>query len=250
MKFIIVEDYDTMSREAAELVADQIKKIPGSILGLATGSTPLGLYKYLTKKYSEGLDFSNITTFNLDEYYGLPSSHPQSYRYYMDFNLFNHVNINKNSIHIPCGICPDIEEECKKYDRNIAASGGIDLQILGIGRNGHIGFNEPEDALKIATHITYLSEDTINANSRFFESKEMVPKAAVTMGLGTIMKAKKILLLASGKDKSEAIFRLSQPVVDTSLPASVLQLHNNVIVIADRDAASLLDIESTNGIAI
>lgn len=243
MKFIVAENYDEMSRIGADLIVRQINEKPDSVLGLATGSTPVGLYGCLIDAYKRGLDFSRVVTFNLDEYYGLSPEHPQSYRYFMDHKLFNHINIDKNNIHIPNGLCNNIQEECKKYDSEISKAGGIDLQVLGIGRNGHIGFNEPADSLIVPTHLTKLTKDTIEANSRFFDSTDDVPRMAITMGLGTIMKAKKIILLACGKDKAPIISRISKLQVDTDLPASMLHLHNSVTVIVDNDAASLSEIK-------
>lgn len=250
MRFVIVKDYDEMSIAGAGYVMEQIRKKSSSVLGLATGSTPVGLYKCLIDEYKKGLDFSKVVTFNLDEYYGLSPEHPQSYRYFMDNNLFNHINIKSDNIHIPNGLSKNVEEECERYDKAIAAAGGIDLQILGIGRNGHIGFNEPDDMLEVRTHMTSLTEDTIKANSRFFNSEDEVPKTALTMGLGTIMKAGKIILLASGADKARVISQIAKPYVDTDVPASVLQLHNDVVVIADMEAASLIDQENLDGIAV
>lgn len=250
MKFIVTEDYDKMSKISAEYITNQILKEPHSVLGLATGSTPIGMYKYLIEAYKNGLDFSNVITFNLDEYCGLSSGHPQSYRYFMDTNLFNHVNINKNNIHMPDGLCKDMENECQKYDAAISKAGGINLQILGIGRNGHIGFNEPQDELEVKTHVAELHEDTIKANSRFFNSMDEVPKMAITMGLGTIMKAKKIVLLAFGADKAPVIAKISEPYVDTEIPASVLHLHNDVVVIVDKEAAALVSSKNLSFAAV
>jgi glucosamine-6-phosphate deaminase len=241
MRFIVAGNYDEMSRTGADFIVSQITLKPDSVLGLATGSTPIGMYRHLVNAYKKGLDFSKVITFNLDEYYGLSPDHPESYRYFMDTNLFNHINIKKENIHIPNGLCQNIDDECSRYDREINSAGGIDLQILGIGRNGHIGFNEPDDSLEVKTHLTGLSEDTINANSRFFASRDDVPKTAITMGLGTIMRARKIVLLASGRDKAGIIYKMSQPLVDTDIPASVLQLHTDVVVIVDREAASLMN---------
>lgn len=243
MKFIIAGSYDEMSKIGGELLVEQIKLNNHSVLGLATGSTPLGMYRFLSEECKKGLDFSKVITFNLDEYYGLSPEHPQSYRYFMNKNLFEHINIQKENIHIPDGLCSDVDEECSEYDRQIADAGGIDLQVLGIGRNGHIGFNEPDQALEVRTHITKLTEDTIIANSRFFNSMDEVPKMALTMGLGTIMKARKIVLLASGKDKAEILSKLAQPYVNTDVPASVLHLHKDVVVVADKEAASLISQE-------
>lgn len=241
MKFAIAKDYEEMSKLGADCIIEQIKKKPDSILGLATGSSPEGTYRYLVDAYNNGLDFSKVSTFNLDEYYGLSPQHPESYMYFMEKNLFKHVNINRSKIHIPNGLCRDIEEECKGYDETIAKAGGIDLQLLGIGRNGHIGFNEPGDSLDIMTHVADLTENTIEANSRFFNSIDEVPRKALTMGMGTIMKSKKILLLAYGKNKAEAIALLAGTEVDTNVPATLLLLHRDVTVIVDRDAASLID---------
>ena len=250
MKFIVTEDYDKLSEISAEYITNEIVKEPHSVLGLATGSTPIGMYKHLIEAYKKGLDFSNVITFNLDEYCGLSSEHPQSYRYFMDSNLFNHVNINKNNIHMPDGLCKDVESECLKYDAAISEAGGIDLQILGIGRNGHIGFNEPQDELEVKTHVAKLHEDTIQANSRFFNSMDEVPKMAITMGLGTIMKAKKIVLLAFGADKAPIIAKIAEPYVDTDIPASVLHLHNDVVVIVDKEAASLINSKNLSFAAV
>lgn len=251
MRFIIANDYQELSRVGAQFIVNQLKDKPNSVLGLATGSTPLGMYKCLIEEYRNGLDFSGVVSFNLDEYCGLSPEHPQSYRYFMDNNLFNHINIKKENIHIPAGNCRNIESECQKYDEAILKAGGVDLQILGIGRNGHIGFNEPDDILQVKTHVTKLTQDTIAANSRFFDSIEEVPTTAITMGLGTIMKARKIILLASGSDKAMVLSKLAKPYVDTDVPASVLHLHNDVTVIADKEAASLIhDIESLDGITI
>lgn len=241
MKFIVADNYDDMSRIGADLVIKQISIKPESVLGLATGSTPLGLYRGLITANKDGLDFSNVTTFNLDEYYGLSHDHTQSYHYFMEQNLFNHLNVDKAKIHIPDGMCKDIEKECLEYDRKIDAAGGIDLQVLGIGRNGHIGFNEPDDSLEVRTHLTNLTQDTIDANSRFFECTDDVPRMAITMGLGTIMKAKQIILLASGRDKAPVLSKLVRPVIDTDVPASILNLHSNVTIIADREAAMLIN---------
>lgn len=240
MKFIIAKDYEEMSKLGADCIIEQIRKKPDSVLGLATGSSPVGTYKYLVDAYNKGLDFSKISTFNLDEYYGLSPQHPESYMYFMEKNLFKHVNIDRSKIHIPDGLCRDVEKECKSYDEAIVGAGGIDLQLLGIGRNGHIGFNEPGDSLDILTHVANLTESTIEANARFFSSIDEVPKKALTMGMGNIMKSKKILLLAYGESKAEAIALLAGTAVDTNVPATLLLLHRDVTVIADEDAAYLL----------
>jgi len=242
MRIHIFESYEELSKKAAEIIKSQIVLKNDSVIGFATGSTPLGTYKELINMYKEGLDFSDITTFNLDEYYGLPASDVNSYRYFMYNNLFDHINVDRKKVHIPDGETNDVEKFCKDYEQSIQNAGGIDLQILGIGKNGHIGFNEPDDNMDVPTHLTGLTEDTINANSRFFDSIDQVPKQAITMGLGTIMKSKRILLLASGTDKAEIIERmLKQPVVTTNIPASFLFLHNNVDILVDEKAASELE---------
>jgi glucosamine-6-phosphate deaminase len=242
MQLFIEKDYSALSKRAAQIIADEIKQIPDSVLGFATGSTPIGTYQELIRMHrEEGLDFSKIITFNLDEYYGLTPENPQSYNYFMFDNLFNHVNINKGNVHIPDGRVSDVESYCKRYDEEIQNKNGIDLQLLGIGVNGHIGFNEPDDELVVGTHITDLTEDTIKANSRFFDSPDEVPKKAITMGLGSIMKAKKILLLASGKGKAEIMTKLlNNDIVTTKNPASFLLLHPNATIIMDEEAASKL----------
>lgn len=251
MKVIITVSYDEMSKKAAEIVKKQIKEKHNTVLGLATGSTPLKMYEHLIEMYKRGeIDFSNVVTFNLDEYIGLSPDHPQSYHYFMYYNFFNHININKKNVHIPNGIAEDLEEECRKYDEEIEKAGGIDLQILGIGINGHIGFNEPDESIETKTHIVNLTEDTINANKRFFESEEEVPKKAITMGLGSIMKAKKIVLLASGKNKAEAIKETIKGQLTTKVPATVLALHPDVTIIIDKEAASLIPDEDLKEIEL
>ncbi|MBU5455686.1 glucosamine-6-phosphate deaminase [Caproiciproducens sp. MSJ-32] len=241
MRLIITKNYDELSKRAAEIIAETIKEKPNAILGLATGSSPVGLYKELIKMYKDGeVDFSNVTTVNLDEYVGLSGEHPQSYRYFMNENLFNHVNINKNNTYVPNGLAEDAEEEGRRYDAKIAELGGTDLQLLGIGNNGHIAFNEPAEELVFGTHLTDLTEDTIKANSRFFNSIEEVPTQAFSMGIGGIMKAKKILLIASGEEKAEAVKAMIEGNITTKLPASLLQLHHDVTVIVDEAAAKLL----------
>lgn len=251
MKVIITVNYDEMSKKAAEIVKKQIKEKHNTVLGLATGSTPLGMYKHLIEMYKRGeIDFSNVITFNLDEYIGLSPDHPQSYHYFMFHNFFNHINIKKENVHIPNGIAEDLEEECRKYEEEIEKAGGIDLQILGIGVNGHIGFNEPEESIETKTHVVTLTEDTINANKRFFKSAEEVPRKAITMGLGSIMKAKKIVLLASGKNKAEAIKETIKGQLTTKVPATVLALHPDVTIIIDKEAASLIPDEDLKEIEV
>lgn len=251
MKVIITVNYEEMSKKAAEIVKKQIKEKPNTVLGLATGSTPLGMYKHLIEMYKRGeIDFSNVITFNLDEYIGLSPDHPQSYHYFMFHNFFNHINIKKENVHIPNGIAEDLEEECRKYEEEIEKAGGIDLQILGIGINGHIGFNEPDESIETKTHVVTLTEKTINANKRFFKSAEEVPRKAITMGLGSIMKAKKIVLLASGKNKAEAIKETIKGQLTTKVPATVLALHPDVIIIIDKEAASLIPDEDLKEIEV
>jgi glucosamine-6-phosphate deaminase len=241
MKIHIVEDYARLSEKAAGIVASQVILKNNSVLGLATGSTPEGMYRRLVQMHREGtVDFSAVVTFNLDEYFGLSPGHPQSYHNYMHEHLFNHVNVPALNIHIPSGVADNIDTYGKEYDRKIAEAGGIDLQVLGIGGNGHIGFNEPGEFLNEQTHIVDLTEDTIEANSRFFDTIEEVPRQAVTMGMGSIMRARRILLLASGKGKAAAIRDTLSGRVDPRVPASFLQLHRNVYVVIDREAASLL----------
>jgi glucosamine-6-phosphate deaminase len=241
MKVIISKDYAEMSRIAANEIMDLVNTKPDCVLGLATGSTPIGMYKELVKLNKEGkVDFSRVKSVNLDEYIGLDSENPQSYKYFMNENLFKHININKENTFVPNGMSENIDEECRWYDRNIKELGGIDLQVLGIGHNGHIGFNEPSEFLQLGTHLTDLDEETIKANSRFFSSIEDVPTQAVTMGLGGIMRAKKIVLLASGEEKAAIIAKLAEGRISTSIPASILQVHSNVLVIIDEKAGAFL----------
>ncbi len=241
MKVHIVEDYHKLSMKAADIVASQVILKNNSVLGLATGSTPEGMYRQLVEMNREGrVDFSEVVTFNLDEYLGLSPEHPQSYYHFMHHHLFNHVNIRAQNVHIPSGIGKEMAAFCLAYDEEIAGAGGIDLQVLGIGGNGHIGFNEPDRHLKVQTNIVDLTEETIEANSRFFDTLDEVPRQAVTMGMGSIMLAKKILLLASGKSKAPVIKETVSGKITTEIPASFLQLHREVILILDKEAASLL----------
>ncbi len=242
MLVIIKESYEEMSLEAAKHVARLIRKKPDCVIGFATGSTPLGLYKELIRMHrEEGLDFSKITTFNLDEYVGLPPEHPQSYHYYMWENLFKHVNINPSNVHIPMGMADDIDAFCDWYEQKIKQAGGIDLQILGIGANGHIAFNEPGSSLGSRTRIKTLSEKTRRDNARFFNSIDEVPKYAITMGVGTIMEARSLLLLASGKSKAEAIRATVEGPIMAKYPATIVQLHRFATIIVDKEAASELE---------
>lgn len=238
---IICDTYDELSATAAEIVAGEIKKKPDFVLGLATGSSPVGLYTKLAEKNQAGeIDFSNVRSFNLDEYYPIAPENDQSYRYFMNKNLFNKVNIKLENTKVPDGTAKDADAFCASYEADIKAAGGIDLQVLGIGNNGHIGFNEPCDKFYKATHVVELTENTIQANSRFFESADLVPKKAVTMGVGTIMNAKKIVLVANGANKAKVIKEALCGDVTPSNQASVLQYHKDVTIILDKDAASLL----------
>lgn len=244
MKIYKTKDYDAMSRKAASVIAAQMTLKTDSVLGLATGSTPVGTYKQLIQWYQEGiLDFSDITSVNLDEYRGLSPESDQSYRYFMNHNLFDHVNIKKECTYVPDGLEADSETACKKYDEIIEQVGGIDLQILGLGHNGHIGFNEPGDIFEKTTHCVDLTESTIEANKRFFEKEEDVPRQAYTMGIQTIMKAKMILLLVSGEGKAQILRDVICGPVTPRVPASILQMHPNVIIIADEAALSKMDQE-------
>ena len=241
MKIIKTKDYADMSRKAANIIAAQVIMKPDCVLGLATGSTPIGTYKELIKAYENGdLDFSLVKTANLDEYRGLEKTNDQSYDYFMKDNLFNHININFENLNIPNGEKPDAEEECARYEAVVKALGGQDLQLLGMGHNGHIGFNEPADEFPKVTHCVDLQESTIQANKRFFEKVEDVPTQAYTMGIGTIMQAKKILVVASGADKAEIVKKAFFGPITPQVPASILQLHPDVTVVVDEAAGSLI----------
>ncbi|MBS6025466.1 MAG: glucosamine-6-phosphate deaminase [Paeniclostridium sordellii] len=242
MRILVSKDYEEMSKKAAQLIASQVTLKPNSILGLATGSTPIGMYRDLVKMYEKGeLDFSNIKTFNLDEYYQLPRDNDQSYYYFMHKNLFNDINIKEENINIPNGMTKDVVSECINYDKAIEDIKGVDIQVLGIGNNAHIGFNEPSNVFIKNTHLVDLKDSTIKANARFFESIEDVPQKAVTMGIGSILAAKKILLLASGEGKAEAVYNTVHGEVNPQVPASILQFHNDVTLILDEAAASKLN---------
>ncbi|MEJ6951867.1 glucosamine-6-phosphate deaminase [Natronospora cellulosivora (SeqCode)] len=241
MRIIVEKDYQAMSKKAALLLAGQIGLKPNSVIGLATGSTPLGMYEELISMYRNGdLDFSEVTTFNLDEYYGLSADNDQSYHFYMQENFFKDVNIKADNILIPDGMANNVEKECKDYENEIKSKGGIDFQVLGIGANGHIGFNEPDERLNVATSIVDLTEETISDNSRFFESMDMVPKKAISMGMATILKARRIILLASGENKAEAIKETVNGFISTDTPSSLLQTHPDVTLVIDEAAASLI----------
>lgn len=236
MELILCKNYDEMSQRAAELIAEQVNSKSDSVLGLATGATPVGTYSRLIEMYNNNeVDFKNVITFNLDEYYPISRDNPQSYYSFMRENLFNHINIDLSNTHIPNGEASNPAEECTTYE-NMVETSGIDLQILGIGRNGHIGFNEPSDALNSGTHLTGLTQDTIEANAHFFEDKSKVPTHALTMGMATIFKAKKIILLANGRSKLNAVKALFSDEITTDTPASMLKMHPDVTVICDYDA--------------
>lgn len=241
MRIIKVSNYEALSKKAAQMIASQMILKPSSVLGLATGSTPIGTYEELIRMYNAAdIDFKDIVTFNLDEYHGLSSENDQSYIYFMKEKLFRHVNINHKNIHIPNGETVNIDAECSDYDKKIVCHGGIDIQLLGIGRNGHIGFNEPDVKFEALTHLVDLDSDTIEANARFFDSIDQVPTKAISMGIKNIMHARKIVLVACGKEKAETIHKMVHGDIVPELPASVLQLHPDVTVIVDEDAGSLL----------
>jgi glucosamine-6-phosphate deaminase len=232
-------DYYDMSRKAANIISAQIIMKPNCVLGLATGSSPVGTYKQLIEWYNKGdLDFSQVTSINLDEYKGLSPDNDQSYRYFMNTNLFNHVNIDKARTFVPDGLEPDSEKACSAYNHIIAREGGIDLQLLGLGNNGHIGFNEPGAAFEKETHCVNLTTSTIEANKRFFASEDDVPRQAYTMGIKSIMQAKKILLIVSGASKAAILKEVLYGPITPAVPASILQLHNDVTIVADAAALS------------
>jgi len=243
MNIVIAEDYDHMSRVAAGMVAAEMRWKPDLVLGLATGLTPLGMYRELVRMHrEEGLDFSRIITFNLDEYYGLGPDDPQSYHHYMWENLFRHVNIRPQAVHVPPGQPADAAAACRAYDEAIDEAGGIDVQVLGIGRNGHVGFNEPGGTLRAATHLIDLTAATRRANARFFPDPDLVPRRAISMGMRPIMQARQVILLASGQEKARAIRATVNGPLTTRVPASLLQLHPRCTLVVDRQAAVLLAI--------
>lgn len=240
MNIIRAKDYQDMSRKAANIISAQIIMKPDCVLGLATGSTPVGTYRQLIEWYEKGdLDFSRVSTVNLDEYRGLTHTDPQSYYYFMQENLFDHVNIDKAATHVPDGTNPDAADACAKHEQIIKSLGGIDLQLLGLGNNGHIGFNEPGAAFEKETHLVDLAESTIRANARFFTSIDEVPKQAYTMGIRTIMQAKKILVVVSGESKADIVSRAFFGPVTPEVPASILQMHPDVTVVCDEAALSM-----------
>ena len=237
MRIYLEKDYEAMSRRAAHIIAAEVYRNPECVLGLATGSTPVGTYKQLIEWNQKGdLSFKKVRTVNLDEYKGLSGDHDQSYRYFMNQNLFNNVDIDIAKTHVPDGLAEDPAAMGAAYDAEIEAAGGIDLQVLGLGPNGHIAFNEPEEELYVGTHLTGLTDSTIEANSRFFASKADVPTQAVTMGIGTIMKAKKIVVLASGKAKHAVIEKMMDGRITTQVPGTILKCHPDVVLICDKAA--------------
>ncbi|PFA70471.1 glucosamine-6-phosphate deaminase [Bacillus sp. AFS015802] len=248
MKLIEVKDYQEMSQVAADYLLSKIKGSDKLTLGLATGGTPQGLYEALIHDHQESMtSYQHVSTFNLDEYIGLSGKHPNSYCHYMNENLFKHIDIGSENTHIPSGKATDLEQECKAYDEKIRLNGGIDLQVLGIGSNGHIGFNEPGTSFESSTHIVKLTPSTREANARYFDSIDEVPTHAITMGIASIMKSKEILLLASGQSKQEALKKLVQGDISENFPASILNRHDKVTVIADEEAlAKVKELEVLN----
>lgn len=237
----VFENEQQVAKAGAAIIAAQILAEPQSVLGLATGSTPIELYSELVKLYEDGvISFAEVTTFNLDEYLGLDRHHDQSYFQFMVDHFFGKINILPDSIHIPDGTAVDPHAECERYEQAIADANYIDLQLLGLGRNGHIGFNEPASFFQKATHVTDLTEDTITANARFFENGEEVPRQAISMGIGSIMEAERILLLATGASKAEAVKAMVEGHIDPLCQASILQIHPDVTILLDQEAASLL----------
>lgn len=242
MRLIVCDNQQEIANVGADMIAEVVVANPAAVLGLATGSTPVPMYQELIRRYEAGkLDFSSVRSVNLDEYYPLAPDNDQSYRYFMNHQLFDHINIDKNNTNVPDGLAADPAAACKAYEDIIRNLGGIDIQVLGIGGNGHIGFNEPAEALDPLTHLTDLTEDTIKANSRFFESEADVPRYALTMGIGTILSARRIMLIATGEAKAKAIATVLSGKLTTFCPASMLSLHNDVTVICDRAAVSLCD---------
>lgn len=241
MNILTFDSDDKLNEAAANIIVGQIQTIPRAVLGLATGGTPVGIYKQVVRDFQRGMfSFRNVTTFNLDEYVHIPEDHPESYHTYMKTNLFAHIDLPASQCHIPNGNAADLEAECRRYDEAIELAGQIDLQLLGLGHNGHIGFNEPAHALIKGTHIVNLAEKTREANARFFSAIDEVPKQALTMGVGTILKAKKILLVVKGADKADIVKRALQGPITTDVPASLLQTHPNLIVLLDSAAAKAL----------
>lgn len=246
MRVVILENAAAVATYGAEIFSQQLRQKPNSVLGLATGSTPIALYQELVTRTQKGeLSFRQACSFNLDEYWGLELNHPQSYRHFMDVHLFDHLDIDKANTHVPPSTAEDPQLACELYERAIASAGGIDMQLLGIGRNGHIGFNEPSSSLSSRTRLTVLSQETIDDNSRFFGADEYQPKMSITTGIGTILEAKKLVLLATGDSKAAAIKATIEGPVSASCPASALQLHPDAMIILDAEAASQLSAPET-----
>ena len=245
-KTIVLQNAEEVAQYTADLFADAVASNPGIVLGLATGGTPIQMYRLLVQLYRDGqISFQDVTTFNLDEYIGLAPDHPQSYRYFMNRHFFDPIDIDLDRTHVPDGLAADPLKESRRYESQISDAGGIDLQLLGIGHNGHIAFNEPGSPLDSRTRVVELSSETIENNARFFESSEEVPRKAITQGIATILEAKQIVLMATGKGKAEAVHELVNGKPNDQCPATFLLLHPNVYLILDRDAASLLDDDST-----
>jgi glucosamine-6-phosphate deaminase len=241
MRVIITKDYEEMSDRAAEIMLAAIEANPKIVLGLATGSTPVGLYRRMADAHAgKSLDFSQVVTFNLDEYVGLAPDHDQSYRYFMNTELFNHVNIKPENTHVPDGLSESLLASCADYEKMIAEAGGIDLQVLGIGRDGHLAFNEPGTSLGSRTHVTSLTEETISDNSRFFDNPEDVPRFAVTMGIASILEARQLLFMANGENKADVVAAALEGPISVSVTASAMQLHPDVVAIVDEPAAGRL----------
>lgn len=241
MKLIRAKNCDDMSQITADIIAAQVNEDKHSVLGLATGGTVEGVYKILAEEYEKGnLDFSHIQSINLDEYVGLEANHPQSYRYYMESNFFEKINIKKENTHLPLGLAEDLEAECHRYEGLIKSLGGVDLQLLGLGKNGHIAFNEPGPSFEKDTHVVELEESTICANARFFDCTDDVPKRALTMGIGSIMGAKKIILCVSGREKAEILKAVLTGPITPFVPGSILQIHPDLTVVADEEALKML----------
>ena len=241
MKIYQEKDYDALSRRAANLISAEVIRKPDCVLGLATGSTPVGTYRQLAAWNQKGdFSFKDVRTVNLDEYLGLPPTHDQSYRYFMQENLFDKIDIPFEHTHVPDGMAADPEQECRRYDELVRSLGYADMQLLGLGQNGHIGFNEPGDCFRKETHVVELTQNTIEANARFFENEAAVPKKAITMGIGCIMAARRVLLVASGANKAEAVYRTLCGPITPQCPASILQLHNDVVLVGDEEALSMV----------
>lgn len=241
MEFIIAESAEDMGRRAADRIASFVEADPACVLGLATGTTPIGLYADLVADFKAGkLSFAEVTTFNLDEYRGLAPEHDQSYRYFMKKHLFDHIDIDQARTHVPEGANPDADAVCAAYEQAIAEAGGVDLQLLGLGPNGHIGFNEPEEAFELETHVVDLTDNTIDANARFFASRDEVPRQAITMGIKSIMQARQILVVVSGESKADIVKAAFTGPVVPEVPASILQMHPDVVLVGDKAALSKL----------